>query len=70
MLGDASFRFDVTKATEATGPFLKRKGGAMNTMKLVKLVYLLDRALKPCRALHALRACLGIQSGEGERHRH
>ena len=44
MLGNVSFRFDVTKATEVAGQFLKREGGAMNIMKLVKLVYLLDRA--------------------------
>jgi hypothetical protein len=43
MLGNVSFRFDVTKATEVAGQFLQREGGAINIMKLVKLVYLLDR---------------------------
>jgi uncharacterized phage-associated protein len=38
-----SFRFDVTKATEVACQFLKREGGFGNVMKLVKLVYLLDR---------------------------
>src|SRR5438094_388016 len=36
-------RFDVTKATEVACQFLKREGGSINIMKLVKLVYLLDR---------------------------
>ena len=43
MLTSVSFRFDVTKATEVAGQFLRREGGAINIMKLVKLVYLLDR---------------------------
>lgn len=38
-----NFRFDVTKATEVACQFLNREGGAANVMKLVKLVYLLDR---------------------------
>jgi len=38
-----NFRFDITKATEVAGQFLKREGGSINIMKLVKLVYLLDR---------------------------
>jgi hypothetical protein len=38
-----NFRFDVTKATEVACQFLLREGGAINIMKLVKLVYLLDR---------------------------
>jgi len=38
-----NFRFDVTKATEVACQFLKREGGSANVMKLVKLVYLLDR---------------------------
>jgi hypothetical protein len=38
-----NFRFDITKATEAACQFLKREGGSINIMKLVKLVYLLDR---------------------------
>lgn len=38
-----SFRFNITKATEVACQFLKREGGTINIMKLVKLVYLLDR---------------------------
>ncbi len=37
------FRFDVTKATEVACQLLKREGASTNIMKLVKLVYLLDR---------------------------
>jgi len=43
MLTSVSFRFDITKATEVAGQFLRREGGAINMMKLAKLVYLLDR---------------------------
>ena len=43
MLTSGSFRFDITKATEVAGQFLRREGGAINMMKLAKLVYLLDR---------------------------
>jgi len=38
-----SLRFDIKKATEVACQFLKREGGTINIMKLVKLVYLLDR---------------------------
>jgi uncharacterized phage-associated protein len=38
-----NFRFQIAKATEASGEFLQRAGGKLNIMKLVKLVYLLDR---------------------------
>ena len=38
-----NFRFDVTKATEVASELLKREGGSINIMKLLKLVYLLDR---------------------------
>lgn len=38
-----NFRFDITKATEVACEFLKREGGTINIMKLIKLVYLLDR---------------------------
>jgi uncharacterized phage-associated protein len=38
-----NFRFNIGKATEAACVFLERGGGQMNIMKLVKLVYLLDR---------------------------
>lgn len=43
MMTDMNFRFDITKATEVACQFLKREGGPINIMKLVKLVYLLDR---------------------------
>ncbi len=38
-----SFSFSLPKATEAACLFLEREGGTMNILKLVKLVYLLDR---------------------------
>ncbi len=38
-----TFRFDTRKATEAAYLFIRREGGWLNVMKLVKLVYLLDR---------------------------
>ena len=38
-----SFRFDITKATEVACDLIRREGGAMNIMKLIKLVYALDR---------------------------
>ena len=38
-----NFRFQIGKATEAACLFLERGGGQMNVMKLVKLLYLLDR---------------------------
>ena len=40
---DMNFRFNIGKATEAGCLFLERAGGRMNIMKLVKLMYLLDR---------------------------
>lgn len=40
---DMNFRFHIGKATEAGCLFLERAGGRMNIMKLVKLMYLLDR---------------------------
>ena len=39
-----NFRFQISKATEAACEFLERAGGQINIMKLVKLLYLLDRA--------------------------
>jgi hypothetical protein len=42
-LAGVNFRFDITKATEVACQLLKREGGSINIMKLVKLVYLLDR---------------------------
>ena len=38
-----NFRFHTGKATETAAAFLQRAGGTLNIMKLVKLVYLLDR---------------------------
>jgi len=38
-----NFRFDVEKATEASLQFIAREGGRINVMKLIKLIYLLDR---------------------------
>ena len=38
-----NFRFDTNKATEVACLFLQQAGGRMNIMKLVKLIYLLDR---------------------------
>jgi uncharacterized phage-associated protein len=40
---DMNFRFNIGKATEVGCLFLERAGGRMNIMKLVKLMYLLDR---------------------------
>ena len=42
-MSGVNFRFDITKATEVACQLLKREGGSINSMKLVKLVYLLDR---------------------------
>jgi uncharacterized phage-associated protein len=38
-----NFTFNPAKATEVACHFLEKAGGTMNIMKLVKLVYLLDR---------------------------
>lgn len=38
-----NFLFNIGKATETACLFLERAGGRMNIMKLVKLMYLLDR---------------------------
>lgn len=38
-----NFRFNLGKATEAACLLIDRGGGQMNVMKLVKLIYLLDR---------------------------
>jgi uncharacterized phage-associated protein len=38
-----NFRFNLSKATEAACLFLERDSGQKNIMKLVKLMYLLDR---------------------------
>jgi len=36
-------RFDEAKATQAATLFLKLRGGRMHYIKLIKLLYLLDR---------------------------
>ncbi len=38
-----TFRFNSREATEVASKFIEAEGGQMNVMKLVKLVYLLDR---------------------------
>ena len=38
-----NFHFHIGKATEVAAAFLEKAGGTLNIMKLVKLVYLLDR---------------------------
>jgi uncharacterized phage-associated protein len=38
-----NFRFEARKATEVACAFIKLEGGQINIMKLVKLIYLLDR---------------------------
>jgi len=38
-----NLRFSLPKSTEVACEFLERSGGQINVMKLVKLVYLLDR---------------------------
>ncbi|MBI2926214.1 MAG: SocA family protein [Verrucomicrobia bacterium] len=38
-----NFRFNPEKATQVAAEFLRREGGAMSAMKLVRLFYLLDR---------------------------
>jgi len=43
MINIVNFRFDITKAIEVACQFLQREGGLINVMKLVRLVYLLDR---------------------------
>ena len=49
-----NFRFDVRKATQVAGWFIQKEGGEMNIMKLVKLVYLLDRLSLQRRGLPVL----------------
>jgi uncharacterized phage-associated protein len=38
-----NFRFNIHKATEACLQFISRTDGRINVMKLIKLIYLLDR---------------------------
>jgi uncharacterized phage-associated protein len=42
-LNKTSFPFDSVKATEVAAQFLLLAGGQINIMKLIKLIYLLDR---------------------------
>lgn len=51
-----NFRFDIAKATEVACQFLEREGGRINVMKLMKLVYLLDR-------LSLARRCIPVVGG-------
>jgi uncharacterized phage-associated protein len=39
----ATLRFNEKKATQAAAYLLKRRGGTMSYMKLIKLLYLADR---------------------------
>lgn len=38
-----NFRFDARKATQVAAALVKREGGELNIMKLLKLIYLVDR---------------------------
>ena len=38
-----NFPFDARKATQVAAAFVTREGGELNVMKLIKLIYLLDR---------------------------
>jgi len=59
-----SFSFSLPKATEAACLFLEREGGTMNILKLVKLVYLLDRlALERVGVPVAGGTCFSMQNG-------
>ncbi len=45
------FEFDIKKATQAACHFIKKEGGRINYMKLIKLLYIADReALKKWEA--------------------
>ena len=43
MFDSISFEFDVRKATQAACMLLKLRGGTMSHLKLIKLLYILDR---------------------------
>ena len=49
-----NFSFDVSKASQVAGWFLQQEGNRMNIMKLIKLVYLLDRLSLERRGLPVL----------------
>lgn len=48
---EVNFPFDAQKATEVAAAFLSLTGGRLNVMKLVKLVYLLDRKAIAARGI-------------------
>jgi hypothetical protein len=52
----SSFQLDTTKASELACDFIRREGGAMNIMNLIKLVYALDR-------LSIQRRCIPVVGG-------
>ena len=59
-----NFRFHIGKATEAGCLFLERAGGRMNIMKLVKLMYLLDRLSLDRRGVPVAGGdCLSMRNG-------
>jgi hypothetical protein len=59
-----SFSFNLPKTTEAACLLLEREGGTMNILKLVKLVYLLDRlALERVGVPVAGGTCFSMQNG-------
>jgi Protein of unknown function (DUF4065) len=59
-----SFSFSLPKATEAACLLLEREGGAMNVLKLVKLVYLLDRlAIERVGVPVAGGTCFSMRNG-------
>ena len=49
-----NFRFDARKATQVAAEFIRLEGGEIGVLKLVKLVYLLDRASLQRRGLPVL----------------
>ncbi len=49
-----NFPFDVLKATQVTGEFVRLAGGEIDVLKLVKLAYLLDRLSLQSRGVPVL----------------
>ena len=49
-----SFPFQIPKATEVAAAFLEKAGGTINVMKLIKLIYLLDRQSIAARGIPVL----------------
>jgi hypothetical protein len=59
-----SFSFSLPKATEAACLFLEQEGGRMNVLKLVKLIYLLDRlAIERIGVPVAGGTCFSMRNG-------